>query len=261
MNESTMSKPQTIPFVLPTPEVLKKAKAKYAIRNYGSNGLSQKFKRRRFLTALELAGQPRGHGVIDMGCCDGILLPSLAPHFKKVVGIDYHPTFAERSRLLAEASGLCNVSIVCNQEKKTAEIRDEIGGGFQLMFLLETLEHVGQQPNMWGTKKTFLDECFELLDPSVDSRIIASVPKMVGLGFMVKHVIQMARGVRDDHMPILDVVRSGFLKNTDNLEERWNGGHVGFNHLKLEALLSQHFKIANKVENPFSSFYEIRRGN
>lgn len=246
-------------FQLPDAAALRQAGATYAISNYQGSGWLPRFKRHRFNLALQMSNPAEREQVIDMGCCDGVLLPTLSAHFKHVVAVDHHPEFVKRSRTLVDALGIKNVTTICNQNTPPLALREQIGPNCRLMFLLETLEHVGELPDLWGSKARFLDECFELLDQSQESRIIASVPKMTGLGFAAKHVVQMLRGVQDDRMPLKDFLRSSLLGNTDNLESRWNGGHVGFNHIKLEDMLSQHFKICAKKENPFSAFYEIGR--
>ncbi len=253
------SLPNEMVFSPPDAKKLEEAGAVYAVRNYCGNGLVARFKRRRFSKALKMAKNCRSARVIDMGCCDGVLIPTLAAHFEQVVAIDYNSVFVERCKRLTSGLGLENVTCLCNKDVDFDAIREQIGPDYGLMFTLETLEHVGRQPGMWESKREFLINCFRLLDPAPQSRIIVSVPKMVGWGFMLKHGVQWFRGVKDDQMPLLDFLRSGLLKNTDNLESRWDGGHVGFNHLKLEAMMRQSFKIWNTVEDPFSAIYEIGR--
>ena len=126
------------------------------------------------------------------------------------------------------------------------------------MWLLETLEHIGRQPDMWESKSQFLESCFELLDD--DGHIVITVPKMVGLGFLVKYIIQnVFLRVKHDRMEFSNLLKSVFLKNTDALESRWNGGHVGFNHLKLDKVLAKNFKIVRRQETLISCLYLVRR--
>src|SRR5205823_4768227 len=135
-----------------------------------------RLKRRRFETALHLARPWFGAGAIDMGCADGIMLPSLSRHFSTVVGVDTNP----KATAIAEevASTLPNVRVLCNDGVGFAELRRRIGPGHRVMFLLETLEHIGDPEQMYKGKAEFVENCLSLLDG--DGVIIASVPRMVG---------------------------------------------------------------------------------
>jgi len=127
------------------------------------------------------------------------------------------------------------------------------------MFLLETLEHVGKQPDIWASKVAFLRDCFSLLGPN--GRIIVTVPKMVGGILLFKNLVQRCLGRGYDAMPLRDLLRSSFLKDTDRLEPLWNGGHVGFNHLKLDAHLQKHFTVHHRSESLISVFYVLGQEN
>src|ERR1700674_2083941 len=115
----------------------------YAQYNYLRPGLIPWMKRRRFELALRLAA-PWFHRtpVIDFGCADGVLLPSLSKHFPSVIGADRDPSACAVAAALVRDLGLTNVEIVCSADGDTAEGQDsriEVAG-CRLMFVLETLE-------------------------------------------------------------------------------------------------------------------------
>ncbi len=136
-------------------------------------------------------------------------------------------------------------------------VKQKVGGDYQLMFLLETLEHVGRQPDMWPSKMAFLDQCFSLLE--ADGQIVISVPKMVGMIMLFKNVLQRVLGLGHDPLTWRQLLRSSLWKDTDALEPLWHGHHVGFNHLKLDRHLQRSFVIYERVESAISVFYRIGR--
>ena len=251
--------------VLPPREIFSSAcdespgSSRYSLRNYYDRTPIGWARRRRLERSLHLAlGSNRfGRKCIDMGCADGILLPTLSKHFDEVVGVDRSRRSVDISTSIVNRLGLKNVSLFCNRELSTEEIRRRIGDGFKIMFLLETLEHVGDQPHRWEKMMAFLHECFSLLEP--DGRIVISVPKMVGAVVIFKELLQRFTG-RLDRPPLTfrQLLRSGFLRNTDELEVCWRG-HVGFNHLRLDGYLADHFNVVHRSESLISVFCVIDR--
>jgi len=251
-------------FVLPSREAMLQASAAdehsyggYSLFNYYGNGPISRAKRKRFEHALQLAQHRPGGRVIDMGTADGIILPSLSAHYEHVAAIDVDPNHVKTCQRLVDGLRLPNVQVLCNAALTTSQVREQIGSGYQTMFLLETLEHVGAQPDMWGTKMDFLQQCFELLEP--DGRIIISVPKMVGPVLLIKNMLQRALRLYPDQIPIKQLLKSSFLYNTDELEPLWDGHHVGFNHLKLDQRLVKQFEVKHRSESLISVFYLITR--
>src|SRR5438552_1810268 len=156
-----------IRFILPDRKIVEEAAGEahsYAIKNYYGNGPIAYAKRRRFQHALNLASGIPAQNVIDMGTGDGVLLPTLAHNYEQVVGVDANEHHIEQSERLVRYLKLDNVELVCLRGLSFAELRQRVGSNFQLMLLLETLEHVGSQPNMWDSKMAFLRNCFSLLE-------------------------------------------------------------------------------------------------
>jgi 2-polyprenyl-3-methyl-5-hydroxy-6-metoxy-1,4-benzoquinol methylase len=247
-----------IRFILPNRKIVEEAAGEvhsYAIRNYYGNGPIAYGKRRRFQRALNLASTIRAQNVIDMGTGDGVLLPSLARNYKRVLGLDVNEHHIEQSQRLIRYLKLDNVELICLRDFSFDELRQQIGANFQLMFLLETLEHVGTQPDMWDSKMAFLRDCFSLLEQ--DGRIIITVPKMVGTIMLFKNLAQRCLRRGYDAMTVRQLLRSSFVKDTDELEPFWTGGHVGFNHLKLDVHLGRHFLVQHRSESLISVFYVL----
>lgn len=251
---------QTPRFVLPDCAAVERAAAggtSYAIYNYYGSGPIAAAKRKRFQKAIDLGASVDAKRVIDMGCADGLLLPTLSKHYEHVAAIDVNKEFVERSKRLAEEAKLTNVQVLSNRDRSIDDVRGEIGSGYRVMFVLETLEHVGSQPDMWGTKIQFLNECFTLLE--ADGKIVISVPKMVGMVMLFKNLLQRSLRIGYDQMTYRQLLKSAFLKNTDELEPLWDGHHVGFNHLKLDKHLAQAFKVDRRDESAISVFYLISK--
>jgi 2-polyprenyl-3-methyl-5-hydroxy-6-metoxy-1,4-benzoquinol methylase len=248
-------------FILPSREVTSAALAPgdygYALYNYYGSGPIASAKRRRFEKALRLDRDRFGGAAIDMGTADGILLPSLSRHYQRVAAMDTDPSPIRSCQRLVQALQLDKVDVFCNAKMSTREIRERIGTGYRTMFLLETLEHVGSQPDMWGTKVQFLEECLELLEP--DGRIVISVPKMVGPVMLFKNVLQRALRKYPDPIPFKQLIKSSLLYDTEDLEPLWDGHHVGFNHRKLDERLPRSFRVHHRSESLISVFYVIGR--
>lgn len=249
-------------FVLPDESALRStasAAESYAILNYYGRGIIPAIKRNRFQRALDLGGAAPARKVIDMGCADGVLLPTLARHYEQVAAIDVHPEYSRCSKHLTDQLGLGNVDVVCSQDLTFADVKKRIGDGFGLMYLLETLEHIGEPPDLWASKIEFLKSCFSLLDDG--GRIVVSVPKMVGLAFLLKYVVQNCfLGVHHDRMTFKQLFKSSVLRSTDDLEPLWDRGHIGFNHLKLDRHLAANFGVVQRKESLISVFYVLRSG-
>ncbi len=251
---------RTMQFILPDQNAVQAAAGgsySYAIYNYYGKGPISRAKRYRFVHALKIAQDIPAKRVIDMGAADGMFLPTLCKHYDHVAALDINDQYIQRSQKLVEALDLSNAQVICTKEMSFEQIKSQIGGGYQIMYLLETLEHVGQQPDMWGTKMQFVHECFDLLEK--DGRIIISVPKMVGIAMLFKNILQRSLGLGYDGLSWPQLLKSSFFKNTDDLEPLWDGGHMGFNHLKLDKLFNEQFKVHHRSESSITVFYMIGR--
>lgn len=232
----------------------------YSHYNYLRPGLVARVKRSRFEVALKLAKLWFGTcSALDVGCADGIFLPSLSRHFTSVVGIEPNEEYIGVAQKLVDAAGLSNVRLVHNSRLTFAEMARSLPpADYGVAFILETMEHVGTPgPDMYPSKTEFLDGVFSLLRP--DGHIIISVPKMVGLGFLGKYLLQMALRMPTETMSFSNLTKSAFLYNTDALEPGWAGGHNGFNHLKLLRHLRDRYVVERRLGTAVTAYFVIRQ--
>lgn len=230
----------------------------YTSFNYLGSGPIARFKRHRFEIALRLTRRYFGTGgAIDLGCADGVLLPSLAHYFPHVAAVDNDPVAADIARQLVNSLGLTNVDVFCNRGISTTDLRTQLGvEKFRVMYLLETLEHVGQQPDMYESKIAFVEEALSLLETG--GVLVVSVPKMVGIPYLIKYGIQSALRLPHERQSLASLMRAALWKDTDGIENRWSGGHLGFNNAKLHRYLQKHFTLEFTRDFFFSEFFVIR---
>ena len=261
-------------FVRPTPGILESDSEcyigpyrTYAHYNYLRPGPIAALKRRRFDIALSLA-RPWFHktGAIDFGCADGVLLPSLARYFTRVAGVDHDSRVIPIARQVVEESRLESVDVIDSHEMPLPLVRARLLGPrgdreYGIMFLLETLEHVGPDApadmDCYAYRTQFVRTLFTMLAPP--ARIIISIPRMTGIGFLTRYVTQSTLGMPHEHIPVADALRAGILGDTSALEPQWTGGHLGFNERKMERALRQEFNIVEERRLPFTLVFTIER--
>jgi 2-polyprenyl-3-methyl-5-hydroxy-6-metoxy-1,4-benzoquinol methylase len=247
-------------FADPVSEEYAPGHATYASYNYLSGGPVARIKSLHFEAALRLAA-PWFHdaSAIDFGCADGVLLPSLARRFKRVLAVDVKPEFTAVAARVVSRMNLTNVTVTCNRDVGFDELATTtLAGDYKVMFLLEVLEHVGTAKRMYSSKLDFLEQLFGLLP--ADGRIIISVPTMVGLPFLIQRAVLAGCGLIREPLDGADLLRAGVLGNTDRLEPDWGPmGHLGFNHRKLERALRSRFHVEARRNLVFSQVYMITR--
>lgn len=220
----------------------------YAAYNYLRPGLVSWVKRQHFEQALRLAGDLRGAAVVDFGCADGVFLPTLAAHCRRVVGVEQRRGFAA---IAADCAATCEgakVEVVCNDGVGWGELRARLGPGFEVAFLLEVLEHVGTPGTdagaVYAEKVELLREVLGLLEPG--GRAVVSVPVMVGLPFLAQRAALRLAGAWREPLTWGELVRAT-VGDVRALEERWDGEHLGFSHRRLErALVEGGLRIARR---------------
>lgn len=231
----------------------------YAEYNYLRPGLVSYIKTRHFELSLKLT-RDYFHkcNVIDFGCADGVFLPSLAKNFTRVVAIDRVPGFIELSSKLVSAMGLNNVELICNDNLTINDTKSRLSGEkYHILYLLETLEHVGDKDSLYDSKINFLKEVSTLIDEH--GLIVISVPKMVGISFLIQRIgLAITRSLRES-ISLSDLFKACFLNDTTGLEKRWKGGHLGFNHRKLESYLKNEFRLLKKRDLLFQVVYIIKK--
>ena len=91
-------------------------------------------------------------------------------------------------------------------------------GEYRVAFLLETLEHVGDPSRFYESKMEFLDGVFGLLQPR--GRVVISVPKMVGISFLVQRATLRLLGMHREEIGRRNLFNAVVRRNTDALEPR-----------------------------------------
>jgi 2-polyprenyl-3-methyl-5-hydroxy-6-metoxy-1,4-benzoquinol methylase len=222
--------------------------------------MASRLRIRHFEEALKMTSE-RFHNanVIDFGCADGPFLPSLSKYFNHVVGIDNNPAFIKISAKVVETMHLNNVKLIGNDNLTFDAVKSRIAGEkYQILFLLETLEHVGDKSALWESRVKFIRELFSLLDEK--GIIILSVPIMVGASFFLQRLGFLLLNVKSqEKVSTTDLFKASLLNDTTNLEKMWHGGHLGFNHKKLERYLKKNFKILEKKNITFQVIYKLAR--
>lgn len=231
----------------------------YSEYNYLKPGIATFLRTRHFEYALRLT-KDYFHkcNVIDFGCADGPFLPSLAKYFNRVVAIDKRPEYMELASKVVSVAGLENVNLICNHDLTLDEVKSSIGSErCHILYLLETLEHVGDNSNLWESKVNFVKELFDLIDER--GIIVISVPNMVGIPFFLQRLGFFLLGANREPISKTNLFRASFFNDTSDLEKQWRGGHLGFNHKKLESHLKREFHILKMKNILFQTIYICQR--
>lgn len=231
----------------------------YSHYNYFGDSLVHRVKAAHFEAALSLARPHFGTtGAIDFGTADGFLLPTLSRYFSPVLAVDVGADQLAVAERAIEQLHLDNVSTLCNADLTWDELRERVDScRFGVMFVLETLEHVGIKADMVGSRVAFVRELFSLLRPN--STVVVSVPNMVGLAFAVQRAVLAVTGSVREPISRSDLARAVALKDTSRLVPEWNlHKHLGFNHRPIEAALRAEFRVVDKRDLVFSKVYALR---
>lgn len=238
----------------------------YSEYNYLKPGLTSFLRTRHLEYGLLMAKKYSLEcNVIDFGCADGALLPSLSKRFNHVVGIDSEPDFIKLASKVADTANLTNVELICNSGLTMDALKAKLSERkYHILFLLETLEHIGDKNNPWESKVAFVKELFTLIDKS--GVIIISVPVMVGLTLLIQRAGLFVFNAKRDKASKIGLLKACFLNDTDDLERQWQPwrmgetGHIGFNHRKLEACLRRDFNVLEAKNILFQVLYVCRNG-
>ena len=231
----------------------------YATYNYLRGGPVAHIKAAHFEVALREARPWFGSTpVIDFGCADGVMVPSLAHHFGEVLAIDHQQEFVDITQRVIDEAGLANASVLCNSGITMEELAERLRPrAYRVAFLLETLEHIADPRDLWASRVTFVEQVLDLLRD--DGIVIASVPTMVGPAFAVQRAALAAFGLEREPLSTRELL-GAVLGRTDALEARWKAwGHLGFNHRKLERALAQRLRIVAHRNLFFTQVYVLAR--
>lgn len=231
----------------------------YSDYNYLMPGIISYIKIMHFELALKLT-QEYFHkcNVIDFGCADGPLLRSLSKYFNYVVGIDINRKFIKIASKLCEELYLSNVELICNEGLKIGDVKSKIQDKkFGIIYFLEGVEHIGNKEKFYESKIIFLKEISTLIDE--EGIIVISVPKMVGVPFLIQRMGLELFGLHKEPIAMADLLKASLYGDTKNLEKKWNGGHLGFNHERLEKYLQEDFCIVKRKDIFFQIVYVIKK--
>lgn len=249
--------PKSDAFFAPQEEAHRGEYQTYSHYNYLRPGVIPSIKRRRFEVALRLAEPYLGRGAaLDFGCADGILLPSLAREFPIAVGIDRERAAVDVARAVVADLKLDNVTLVYSGDRADGIPLSVPHAPFRAIFLLETLEHVGEPGNLVPVQCAFVRRLAEWLEP--DGAMVISVPRMVGFGFLAKYVGKRIARIRGDAITWPEALRAGLLNDTSALARQWSGSHEGFNDLALERALKIEFRVTRHL-TLFSRFWVVKK--
>jgi hypothetical protein len=229
----------------------------YSEYNYLRPGPVSWIRRTHFRKALALTRDfPQTCEVIDFGCADGFFIPTLAKRFKRVVGIDNDENAIRISEILKREMGIENADLLCNRNMSIHEIKSRLGGQFDVVFLLETLEHIGDEGRLYEAQRDFLMELSEL-----STNIVISVPKMVGIPFVVQRAGLWLFRMNRERISFRAILRVGILRDNSELEKQWKHGHLGFDYRELEKRVKEGFRIARRKWGFFQNVYLLQKEN
>lgn len=199
----------------------------YSEYNYLRPGVASFLRARHFEYALRLTKEYfHKCNVIDFGCADGPFLPSLAKYFNSVVAIDENPEFVDLASKVVSVAGLKNVKLICNRDLTLDGVKSRIGSErYHILYLLETLEHVGDKSNLWRSKVNFVKELSDLIGET--GIIVISVPTMVGIPFLVQRLRLFLLCADREPISKTNLIRASFFNDTSDLEKQWRGGAPG----------------------------------
>lgn len=242
-----------------------KYRSTYSKYNYLNPGLGSLLRRQHFEYALRAAKQYfQTCDVIDFGCADGVFLPSLDKYFSHVVGIDIEPSFIELASIVVRSSNLTAVTLICNKNLTIEDLKSQLKNNkYKILFLLETIEHVGDKNDLWYSKIKFINELFTLLEP--DGLIVISVPKMVGIPFLLQRIGLFLLNSERENISLHNLIRASMFNDTSSLEKSWQSwqmgkiGHLGFNHVELGKLVKERFNLIKEQDLLFQKIYIIQK--
>jgi len=230
----------------------------YSEYNYLAPNLSSRIKRRHFDIALEMtAGDFHRGSVLDYGCADGVFLPSLSRYFPFVAGVDAHRPFVKLAQQVVTAARLANARLLCNEGLSHGEAAAILGRRFDIIYLLEIMEHIGDRNRMYESKIEFLKSLEPLMAP--DGKLVISVPKMAGPIFLLQRLGLWGLRLEREELSWGDLFRAGLLADTSALETRWeNHLHLGFNQYAFHRHLKKEFNVLRVWNDLFQVVYLLR---
>ena len=227
----------------------------YSDYNYLQGGISSFLKIMHFEQVLKMTrGYFNKTNVIDFACADGPFLPSLSRYFCNVVAIDHDPDLLRLASKLVQEMHLNNVTVICNADLTWDDLKSKLGSyKYHILYVLETLEHVGDKSALWDSRVHFLQGLSGLV--AENGIMVLTVPKMIGMSFLLQRLGLFLLKKGREPLSVADLLRASLFNDTKNLESQWDHDHLGFNHKKLEENLKKTFKILKKKDMIFQVVY------
>jgi 2-polyprenyl-3-methyl-5-hydroxy-6-metoxy-1,4-benzoquinol methylase len=250
----------TPPLVISTSDNYYKTYRTYSEYNYLRPGISSKIKLLHFEAALACAKDYFHRcNVIDYGCADGPFLPSLSKYFNNVTGVDLRQDRINIAQKLLDDCSLKNVALIC--EMDAINVKRQLNkGNNKVLFLLETLEHIGMtscNKNVYDQRIDFINSLFALLDD--DGIIILSVPKMVGLSLLFQYLGLKILGQHTEPITIKNLFKASIFNDTLELEKNCIGTHLGFNFKTMKKYMDKNYHMIDKKDLIFQMVYVIKK--
>ena len=174
----------------------------------------------------KLLKEDRYQNVIDIGCADGILLPTLSKNYKKVYAIDIQTDFFPYI-LKYKLKNL----ILKKMDVQKMNFKD---GFFDLSLCLETLEHVKNPEKAIQEIKRVLKK---------DGIGIISVPIEIGGSLLLKQSGRLLLGYGLDYeggYTLRELFNASILKKPNKVWHQEHLGHRGFDYRDIMGYLQDH---------------------
>jgi hypothetical protein len=176
--------------------------------------------------------------ILELGCFDAKTIDYLPLGFRKYVGYDANwegGLVAGKQRWKDNP----NVRLIESHQLQDFNSSQE---KYDCAIAMETLEHLPLDE---------LESYIAKIASATKRYFFVSVPYEKGFPLLLKYLFKSACFNVDEHYRLIELFHA--LKGDLSKVERIEGGHKGFDHLKLIRLLSKYFEIIEVTGLPFHS--------
>jgi cyclopropane-fatty-acyl-phospholipid synthase len=147
---------------------------------------------------FHLGAIPDRDSLLDFGCGSGDLLIYYAPHFKKVVGVDFSESMLKRAKSRVNERGLENISLIHADDNS---IWEKINEDFDIITTAGVIQYlnISQIENFIKKSKEFLRPkgkvmLFDIIDPRIFFLFELGIfqQKKIGIFRIIKSVLILA---------------------------------------------------------------------
>ncbi|MFL0063789.1 methyltransferase domain-containing protein [Tenacibaculum maritimum] len=201
----------------------------YSEGTYNSKNLLARFSHRsRFSVAIKLTLEKEFKSILDYGAGDNKFLKELDLKKGNLIMTAFEP--------IMENKPIENIEII-------TKLSDLKKSNFDVISCFETLEHFNESSQL-EMLKIFFDKLRD------NGRVIISVPIEIGFPSLIKN-IRRKSSLKNSIKCFLGI---GIPEIRNS--EGYIFSHLGFQHKKLEKLISNYFHITKKVNSPFNKLPE-----